>query len=139
MMGSWISSRRMCRFLLRWLSGFFLLVALDLMWFSVSLDRVYKPLYQKIQKKMTFRLWSGILVWMLLSLMIASQFEQGTHDAAYMGFMGIFHGFIIYGVYNLTNYSLLYQYSAQVVAIDTLWGSIAMGLTSYALAALRIF
>ena len=40
-------------------------------------------------------------------------------------------GIVIYGVYETTTYALLKKWSIQTVMIDTLWGGILFGLTTY--------
>lgn len=40
-------------------------------------------------------------------------------------------GLVIYGVYETTNYAILKKWSPFVVVIDTLWGSMLFGLTTY--------
>ena len=40
-------------------------------------------------------------------------------------------GIIIYGVYESTNYALFKKWSPLVLIIDTIWGGVLMGLTTY--------
>ena len=40
-------------------------------------------------------------------------------------------GFIIYGIYNATNYATINKYSLNVAIIDTLWGSTLFTIVSY--------
>ena len=40
-------------------------------------------------------------------------------------------GVIIYGVYNFTNLSLLKNWSIIISIIDTMWGGVLFGLTTY--------
>lgn len=119
------------KFLLIWLVSFVVLVILDMMWFSVSMPTVYKPLFQNIQKKFVFRVWSGIVVWILIALFIAIDqcwvLKKTPFDPRLLGFI---YGFILYGVYNFTNYATLYKYNMKVVLTDTLWGTLNVGLTT---------
>ena len=102
------------RFMILWFFSFVMLVLLDMAWLSFSLEKIYKPVYIKIQKKMMFRIWSGIVVWMFLSAMIASRLYlariRSQEDWTMAGMGGIFNGLVIYGTYNFTNYSLLTNY-----------------------------
>jgi len=43
-----------------------------------------------------------------------------------------FLGIVIYGVYETTNYTILSNWNAKAVALDTLWGGILMALTTKA-------
>jgi uncharacterized membrane protein len=39
-------------------------------------------------------------------------------------------GLVIYGVYETTNYTILKNWSAHAVVLDTLWGGVLMALTT---------
>jgi uncharacterized membrane protein len=124
-------TRQAFQFLLLWFLSFVVLLLLDMAWFSISMERVYKPLYIKIQKRVALRLWSGIVVWILLGLMVALITRQEKERA---GTMGLLYGLIIYGVYNFTNHATLYNYNLRVTIIDTMWGSLAIGITAFLMA-----
>jgi len=119
------------KFILVWLISFIFLVIFDMLWFVVSMPTVYKPLFYDIQKKFIFRVWSGIVVWVLIGLFIAIDqcwtIKSTPFDTRILGFV---YGFIIYGVYNFTNYATIYKYNLKVVFTDTLWGSLNIGMTS---------
>lgn len=119
------------KFLLVWLISFIFLVIFDMLWFVVSMPTVYKPLFNDIQKKFIFRVWSGIVVWILIGLFIAIDqcwtIKTTPFDRRILGFI---YGFIIYGVYNFTNYATIYKYNLKVVFTDTLWGSLNIGMTT---------
>lgn len=119
------------KFILVWLISFIILVIFDMLWFTVSMPTVYKPLFNDIQKKFIFRVWSGIVVWVLIGLFIALDqcwtIKTTPFDPRLLGFL---YGFIIYGVYNFTNYATIYKYNLKVVFTDTLWGSLNIGMTT---------
>jgi len=52
------------------------------------------------------------------------QRNRSPIDAAYLGFC-------IYGVYELTNYALLKNWSLTTVFIDTLWGTLLFFITAF--------
>jgi len=118
------------KFLLVWLVSFILLAFFDLIWFTVSLEPVYKPLFKDIQKKFITRAWSVVVVWVLIGLFIAIELcwnvRKTPFDPRVLGFI---YGFIIYGVYNFTNYSTIYKYNIKVVFIDSIWGSLNVGVS----------
>lgn len=126
------------RFIMVWLISFILLILFDLMWFTFSMPTLYKPMFQDIQKKFVFRVWSGIVVWVLIGLFIAINqcwvVNTPPFDPRLLGFI---YGFIIYGVYNFTNYATLYKYNPKVMVADTLWGSLNIGMTSLIIYSLR--
>ena len=120
------------QFLLRWLASFVLLVVFDMAWFYVSIPVLYKPMFHDIQKKFVFRVWSGIVVWILIALFIALQASCCSvpscgGDPRVLGFV---YGFIIYGVYNFTNHATLYKYNLKVAFADSIWGTLNIGVTS---------
>jgi uncharacterized membrane protein len=43
---------------------------------------------------------------------------------------GAFLGFVIYSVYDLTNYSILKSYSLKLTLIDMVWGTVLSGICS---------
>lgn len=121
----------LAKFLLVWLVGFVFLVLFDMLWFAVSIPTVYKPLFHDIQKKFIFRVWSGIVVWVLIGLFIAIDqcwtIKKTPFDPRILGFV---YGFLLYGVYNFTNYATIYKYNLKVVFTDTLWGTLNVGMTT---------
>ena len=40
-------------------------------------------------------------------------------------------GFVIYGVFETTNYAIFKNWSVELLILDTLWGGILLGTTSY--------
>lgn len=113
---------------------FILLLIGDTLWFKISLSTIYKPMFTKIQHfPMTFRIWSGILVWLLLALSISifiiylSKIESSKINLSSL-WVGFFLGFVIYGVYNFTNYSTFKDYTIKTSIIDTLWGTFLLGI-----------
>jgi len=42
-----------------------------------------------------------------------------------------FFGIVIYGVYESTSYATLKNWSSKIFIMDTLWGGLLMGLTTY--------
>lgn len=118
------------RFLLKWLAAFVLLVLFDMAWFYVSVPVLYKPMFNDIQKKFVFRVWSGIVVWVLIALFIALQACSANTCGVDPRVLGFVYGFIIYGVYNFTNYATLHRYNLRVALSDSLWGTLNIGTTS---------
>ena len=47
-------------------------------------------------------------------------------------------GIVIYGVYEFTNYSILNDWSYKSVILDTVWGGLLFGLTTYIIQYLKI-
>lgn len=115
--------------------AFLCLVFLDGLWLWISFDRIYKPQFMAIQKKIVIRTWSAILVWLLLAALLAM--ERPTSPAIAC-LRGLFLGYIVYGTYNFTNYATLYKYSLKVAIVDTIWGGFALAIASFFLSSVRI-
>jgi len=46
-------------------------------------------------------------------------------------FDAMLFGFVIYGVYDTTTYALLKKWKLKLMIMDTLWGGVLMGLTTW--------
>lgn len=116
--------------ILQWILPFFLFLSIDQIWFQIySLKNIYKPVFQKINNsKHTFRIWSALLAWIILSISVSLflTFHSYEKHLPYL-WSGFIIGFIIYAVYNLTNYSTIQNYSLKMTIIDTIWGSLLYG------------
>jgi len=123
------------RFLYRVFIAFLCLVCLDGLWLWISFDRIYKPQFMAIQKKIVVRTWSAILVWLLLASLIAMERPASPATAC---LRGLLLGYIVYGTYNFTNYTTLYKYSLKVAVVDTIWGGFALAITSFVLSSVHI-
>lgn len=117
------------RFLSKWLVAFLLLVCMDMVWLRLSFNTVYKPQFMAIQKRLFFRIWSAIFVWMLLGFSIAflSSIIVNVPSCQH-AYIGMLLGLVIYGTYNFTNYSTLVGYKLNVAILDTLWGCFVIGM-----------
>jgi len=106
-------------------------ILLDLVWFSVSLKPIYEPTFQAIQgSPLNMRIGGGIVAWVLLALGIR---YFGVTDGASKttSFLrGALLGFIIYGVYNGTNYATFSNYPVNTAIADTMWGTFATGIVT---------
>jgi len=69
--------------------------------------------------------WAAMLVYVLIPLGIVYFVLPGLPDEhfilAALG-RGFFFGIVLYGVYDMTNYSLLNSWSLKLTAVDILWG-----------------
>ena len=81
-------------------------------------------------KKFKLRIWAGLLVWFFLALASTMLVQYSDIDNLGVFLYGMFVGFIIYAVYNFTNYATIQKYSIKTVAADTLWGTLLFGVVS---------
>lgn len=115
--------------------SFFLFVFLDLLWFKLfSVKYIYKAQFDLINgvsknKKGVFRIWAAILVWIFMGL-VATLFlldvKTRLNNVEVLGY-GMLIGFLIYGIYNFTNYATITKYKTKTVLADTLWGTLLFG------------
>jgi uncharacterized membrane protein len=102
-----------------------LLMIFDVSWFQYSVDRFYKAMFESIQNKpWSVRPMSAIVVWLLMGLFITLQLKYCPAQPEWLFYV---YGFIIYGVYNMTNHVVFKDYDLRVAFVDTLWGTVLMG------------
>ena len=115
--------------ILQWILPFFLFLTIDQIWFHLySLKNIYKPVFQKINNsKHTIRIWSALLAWIILSISVSLFLTFHSYEHLPYLWSGFIIGFIIYAVYNLTNYATIQNYSLKMTIIDTIWGTLLYG------------
>lgn len=104
------------------------LIIFDTFWFQWSLPNVYQPTFDRIGNT-TFRLSGGIVAWMLIAAGL-NYYAIIKGDIISSALRGALFGFIVYGVYNATNYAILTEYDLRTATIDTAWGMCVSGLVS---------
>jgi uncharacterized membrane protein len=108
--------------------AFVTLVALDLTWFAAS-----RPLYESVVTKKPVNVGAAIVVWVLLCSAIGVQERPASPLEAAV--YGALVGFVVYGVYNATNYAIMADWPLHVALVDTMWGCVvcaAAALVVYA-------
>jgi uncharacterized membrane protein len=107
-------------------------IILDTIWFSSwALKNIYDPTFTSIQgSPLELRIGGGIIAWFLLAVGIR-YFALNANDTNFTTFCrGALLGFVIYGVYNGTNYATFTKYPLSTAIADTLWGSFVVGIVS---------
>jgi len=108
-----------------------MLITLDIFWFKFSFSRIYEPAFEAIQKEpLKFRVAGGIVAWLLIAAGIRFLVVDSTSPKSTMFLKGALLGFVVYGVYNGTNYATLNDYTLNTALVDTLWGTLAVGTIS---------
>ena len=93
--------------------AFVTLLTLDLIWFQM-MD------YSSIITKKPINKISALFVWILLCSAIGVQ--HNPQNIKISATYGALIGFVVYGVYNGTNYAINLNYPLSIAIIDTLWG-----------------
>lgn len=103
-------------------------ISLDTLWFMASLKPIYEPSFQSIQgSPLNLRISGGIVAWLLLALGIRHFGILNGNTKPELFTRGALLGFVIYGVYNATNYATFSNYPIKAAIADTLWGTFAVG------------
>lgn len=100
---------------------------LDLLYTTI-IQNTFERMIINVQKtSMQVRLWSAVLCYILLILGLW-YFIIRTKRSEWDAFcLGIF----VYGIYELTNYSLIKNWSPLVAAIDTIWGGLLFTISTH--------
>ncbi len=117
-------------------------LVLDYIWLGLLMNNFYKSQFGSLASKIGDSFapnWpAAILTYIILVLgltffVITKAF---TNNSVMQGFiMGAFYGLVVYGVYDLTNLSIIKDWSAKMTIVDIIWGmlvcSIVAGLAVY--------
>jgi uncharacterized membrane protein len=96
----------------RGLIAFISLIILDFIWFSLMKSKYYTT-------KKPINIFSALLVYLILCSALGVQLPKNYSQALVYSLL---IGFVIYGVFNLTNYSILNEWKLDIVIYDILWG-----------------
>ena len=98
-----------------------MLIILDFVWFSFSLESIYKPTFEMVQgSPLEMRVAGGIIAWFLIAVGIRYLIKPADYTSAATS--GALLGLVVYGVYNATNYATFKNYPASTAFADTAWG-----------------
>jgi uncharacterized membrane protein len=135
---------RFTKSLITALISFFLL---DYLWIGIIYKAKYTEMITKIQAvDLEFRYSSSLMVYLIMALAIIvwviPKIEE-IPDKSDMEILkaslkyGSLMGFMIYGVYNFTNYAIFRHWSLETGLVDTFWGSFLMGVVTYIIYAIN--
>ena len=113
-------------------------LAIDLTWLGVLMAKFYKaelgPLARCSGEAMAPVWWAAFLVYILIPLgivLFVLPRVSPEHRAASALGWGFLYGVILYGVYDLTNYSLIDRWPWRMTLVDMAWGGFICAVTSY--------
>ena len=105
-----------------------LLLAIDAIYLKFIGGPFYNIQVKKIQgNEINFRMYSAFIVYIILITGLY-YFVIGPNKTAKEG---AFFGLVVYGVFDFTNHAILDNYSLPLAIMDTIWGSILCGSTTY--------
>jgi len=104
-----------------------LLLAIDSIYLKL-IAPIYNMQVKKIQgKEINFRVYSAIIVYIILITGLY-YFVIGQNKSTKEG---AFFGLVIYGVFDFTNHAILDNYSLSLAIMDTIWGMVLCGATTF--------
>lgn len=112
------------------------LIIVDALWINGIMRGFYRlhlaPFVTIVDGAMVIRYLPALLVWVL---MVAGQFlfvmpQAQEMSIVYQFLFGCAYGLVVYGVYDLTNYAAMPQWSLQLTIVDLLWGMVVNGFLS---------
>jgi uncharacterized membrane protein len=123
------SSRNLSYYVKVFFCTLIIMAAIDFLWLGL----VATKLYSSQLGTMAFRWPAAAVVYILLPLglvlFILPRLGSGLRAKSIL--WGALFGLVVYGVYDLTNLSLLPQWSLKVTIIDILWGMFLYAIVSF--------
>lgn len=105
---------------------FFVIIIVDLLWFK-GMKKFYHAQSGKALKAPNY--YAATATYLLLAYAVLTYTSGITTEKALLS--GATLGFVIYGVYNLTNLAAISHWTPKLAFIDTLWGTITCSILSY--------
>jgi uncharacterized membrane protein len=122
----------MKRFLAAYGATFLTFIAMDVVWLTNTLPRLYKPEIGPLLLDQP-KLAPGALFYLLyiaglVILAVLPGVERGSWARASLN--GALFGFIAYATYDLTNLATLKGFSVKVTVADMIWGAVVSGVAA---------
>lgn len=124
----------MYKHVLLFIASFLFFAATDMVWIGLIARAHYisnlGPLLRYANGSYNVVWWAGLLVWALIVLgsivFVLPLTQNHTIGTAFL-YGGLF-GLVLYGVYDLTNYSLLKDWPLSTTVLDIAWGGLSNAL-----------
>lgn len=111
------------------------IIVLDFLWGMVIAKNIYKKVFKEIgnivKGKWKMKYAPVILTWVfiLLGLMLFAQ--DYSFDLLSSFVAGCMFGFIVYGIYDLTNLASIKSWTIKITIIDIIWGTLLCGFVNF--------
>ncbi len=113
---------------------FIIIIILDLVWVGLIMNKFYKKELGTLGRiengSLKANIPATIGVYILLALGLVVFVFSSSSGVSLAALRGAILGLVVYGVYELTNYAVLNNWSSKIVIVDTVWGVVICGLTS---------
>lgn len=125
-------------------AGFVVFTVLDIVWIGVVASNLYHHqighLLNLVDGEMKADVPAALATWVLvvagIVVFVLPKIPLES-PLMYSLLWGGLYGFIVYGVYDLTNYAVLRNWPLAVTLIDIAWGTFACAVTAWFLAQLE--
>lgn len=112
-----------------------IILILDFIWISIIMKNFYNKelsiIAKKEKGKLKPNLIPGLIVYLIIALGITFFVLPISKTILESLIYGALFGLILYGVYDLTNLSIIKNYSLKLTIIDIIWGIFLCGITSF--------
>ncbi|MFT4303025.1 MAG: DUF2177 family protein [Candidatus Woesearchaeota archaeon] len=115
-------TRNLMIFFKKYFIALFIVLVFDFLWLLVIMNEFYNNQLSAFASHEVFPLWSGLLAWSLIPLGIVLFVDKISDSYKKQFIYGAVYGFILYGLYEFTNYAILGDWPLLVVFVDVLWG-----------------
>lgn len=123
----------MKNFLSLWAISLPIIIILDLIWFSLTVEKFYKPYLGHIISD-NFNYLAAAIFYIIysfgLSYLIVLPAVEADHTVFRVLCDAFILGFIAYGAYDLTNQATIKDWPVIVTIIDMLWGGVVTSLAA---------
>jgi uncharacterized membrane protein len=114
-----------------------IVVAIDFIWIAIIMRNFYlaglSPLIRKQGESLDPVLWAAFMVYLCIPAgIVLFVLPHVSHENVVISaiFWGFLFGIITYGVYDMTNYSLLKDWPLKIAIVDMLWGGALCAISS---------
>jgi len=104
-------------------------VILDGVWLGLIIKKTYSRLLSGFKLR-RISLLSALITYIFLAVGISFFVIPRAESVGNAVLNGALYGFLLYGFYNFTNYSIFENYKFEFVLIDMVWGAFASGIAS---------
>ena len=113
-------------------------LAIDFLWLGVIMSKFYKEelgvLARISDGALTPVIWAAAVVYVLIPLgvvLFALPRVSPEHMLSSALFWGFIYGIVLYGVYDMTNYSLVNKWPLRMSLVDIVWGGFINAAVTY--------
>lgn len=118
--------------LTRFVTALVILLLLDAVWLTAIAPTSRRVIASIQSTPLEVRWTPALLVYLLIAAGITAFTASTSNDALEVAQQGALLGFVIYGVYDLTNYATLRAYPLTYAVADIAWGTFLCGTTAIA-------